>query len=71
MVLLFEKMLTWDASLYKFQQLLSLYEYKEFELQTSPLDPKKFLILFLNQLLPRPSSYSCKCFITISAKESG
>ena len=70
MASLFKRLQTQSAYSYKPQQPLSLYEYKEFELQINLLDSKTLLILFSNWLSLGQSKCSCRCFVKVSAKKS-
>ena len=69
MATLFKRLQARGACPHKLQQLLSLYGYEKYELQTSLLGPEALPILFLNRLLPGQSKCSYRCFVKVSAEK--
>ena len=69
MTVLFRGLQIQGSYFYKSQQPLSLYRYKEFELQIGLLGPKALLISFLNQLLPKQGKYGYKCIMKVFIKK--
>ena len=70
MALFLRKLQAWAFHPHRPQQLPLFYGYKKFELPTSLLGPRAFLIPFINRLLSGQGKCSCRCLVTSCSEKS-